>query len=84
MWFLPGHSSGHQLLGSLFNSPWAWDCVIVGFMGGVLAVSLLWGAFALGSRNSQYRVRRGANVVGSRVVGPSTDSDHHYELQSRE
>lgn len=53
--------------------------------GGFLLGTLLVSGFSWQRRRGAEDERnRGANVVGSRVVGPSTDSDHHYELQSRE
>lgn len=81
---LPGGSSGHQLLKTLFNSPWAWDCVIVGAIGGGLFVGILWAVFVLGAGTGgrfekrvmravdDREVSRGSSVVGSRAAAPST------------
>lgn len=86
---LPGGSSGHQLLMTLFSSPWAWDCVIVGAIGGGLFVGILWAVFVLGAGTGgrlEKRVMqaakdreasRGSSVVGSRAAAPSTDSNYY-------
>lgn len=85
---LPGGSSGHQLLMTLFNSPWAWDCVIVGFIAGATVIGALWSMFALGSRRGGARRRmqvsqeRGAGLQPGKHACPSPEVHHSEQFQA--
>ncbi|WP_127362809.1 hypothetical protein [Brevibacterium aurantiacum] len=91
MWvFDPGTSSpGFDLLGSLFNSWWAWQLVGLGAFAAVLMILVIYGLFVLGRDRGQTFERRVMQEVQEREAGhqpgkhacPSPVVHHAEQLQ---
>lgn len=82
-------ASGFDLLGSLFNSWWAWQLVGLGAVAAVLVMLVLYGLFALGRDRGQAFERlvmqevqeRGAGQQPGKHACPSPEAHDTEQLQ---